>query len=286
MKKIITLIFFFSIFCSCNNGNQKQDKVSSEDLKNLSASELEKIGFEKIASPQTFEDGIKYLEEAAYKGSSKAALEVGLRYAWGNGVIKDKWKARTFLEKNKYDNDARFELGKIIFEDAQTDKDYKEAYEYFQGITYGRNDNSSEYMLGYMNYFGLGTLKDYKSAYKYFDASTKRPNSDTLYGADILGLGDACYYLGIMALEGQGCEKDYGLAESHFSKGFFSNACKYMLGVMNYHGLCKRSSKEMAALLIKQVYDLQGLTEFDKEFNLKAKQFWDEHELWKYSETK
>jgi len=201
-------------------------------------------------------------------------------------VVKDKWKARTFLEKDKYDNDSRFELGKIIFEDARTESEYKEAYDYFKGITYGRNDNSSEYMIGYMNYFGLGTLKDYKTAYKYFEASTKRPNSDTLYGADIFGLGDACYYLGMMALEGQGCEKDYGMAESHFSKGFFSNACKYMLGVMQYHGLCKRSSKEMSALLIKQVYDLQGLTSFDKEFNLKARQFWDEHELWKYSESK
>ena len=283
MNKIITLIIFLSILYSCNNENNKQEKISAEDFENLSVTELEKMGFEKINNPQTFEDGIKYLEEAAYKGSSNAALEVGLRYAWGKGVIKDNLKARTFLKENKYDNDARFELGKIIFEDAQTDKDYNEAYEYFQGITYGRNDNSSEYMLGYMNYFGLGTLKDYKSAYKYFDASTKRPNNDTLYFAHILGFGDACYYLGIMALEGQGCEKDYGLAESHFSKGFFSNACKYMLGVMNYHGLCKRSSKEKSALLIKQVYDPQGLTGFDKQFNLKAKQFWDEHELWKYS---
>lgn len=281
MNKLFWIVIFAIFLASCGNQSNKTESIN---IKDLSVSELEKQGFEKIENPQTLTEGIKYLEEAAYKGSTRAAHEVGLRYAWGNGVAKNKWKARTFLEMDEYDNDSKFELGKIIFEDARTENEYKEAYEYFRDVTYGRNDNSAEYMLGYMNYYGLGTLKDYKSAYKYFDASTKRPNSDTLYGADVFGLGDAFYYLGMMALEGQGCEKDYSLAESHFSKGFFSNACKYMLGVMHYHGLCKRSSKKMAALYIKQVYDMQGLTEFDKDFNLKARQFWDEHELWKYNE--
>ena len=285
MKTILTaLIGLFFILTSCKSDEERSNEIDNNNFKDLSYYELEKIGFEKIEDPETFNQGMQYLEEAAFKGSSSAAREVGLRYARGNGVTQDKWKAQSFLQKVSYEKDCQFELGRIYFEEATMEYEYKKAYECFSSLTYGDYDNYAEYMLGYMNYYGLGTLKDYKSAYNYFEASTKRPNSDTLYGADILGLGDARYYLGIMALEGQGCKKDYALAESHFSKCFYSNACKYMLGFMHYNGLCKRSSKNIAAMYIKQVYEIEGFNELDREFNSKARQFWEEHELWKYSE--
>jgi hypothetical protein len=104
--------------------------------------------------------------------------------------------------------------------------------------------------------------------------------------ADMFGLGSANYYLGVMSLDGKGCKKDYIAAESYFSRGFMSNACKYMYGVMHYFGLCQNSSKQMAALLIKQVYEAQNIDDFDKKFNAKAKEFWDEQQLWKYSQEK
>jgi TPR repeat protein len=179
--KLFVLLVFIATLISCNNEKNKNEKINMEDLKSLSGEELEKIGFEKISNNLTFDDGIKILEEAAYKGSSKSALEVGLRYAWGRGVNINNSKAYTLLKKANYDLDAKFALGKIKFFTAgeypiMKDDDYKEAYKYFQSVTYGSNDNAAEYMLGYMNYYGLGVLVDYSAAFMYFEASTKRPN--------------------------------------------------------------------------------------------------------------
>jgi TPR repeat protein len=285
MKTTFTvLIGLLFILFSCKTDEEKSNEGDAINFENLSSSELEDIGFKKIEDPATFEQGLKYLEEAAMNGSSEAAKEIGLRYARGNGVVQDKWKAMTYL-KRAYDDGCTYELGRIYFEEASSQDDYKKAYECFSSLTFSSYyDNFGEYMLGYMNLHGLGTLKDYKAAYKYFDESTKRPNSDTLYGADLLGLGDAKYYLGMMAFEGLGCKKDFALAESYFDRGFMSNACKYMLGVMHYNGLCRRSSKKLAAQYIKQVYDLEGLNSFDREFSSKARQFWDDNELWRYYE--
>jgi TPR repeat protein len=284
MKTTFTvLIGLLFILFSCKTEEEKSNEIDAINFENLSSSELEDIGFIKIEDPVTFEQGLKYLEEAAMKGSSKAAKEVGLRYAYGNGVVQNKWRATDYLER-AYDDVCTFELGKIYFEESTSQYEYKKAYDCFSSITYGECDNYAEYMLGYMNYYGLGTLKDYKAAYKYFDESTKRPNSDTIYGADLLGLGDAKYYLGMMALEGLGCEKNYAIAESHFNFGFGSNACKYMLGLMHYNGLCKNSSKRQASQYIKQVYDCEGFNRFDREFPSKAREFWDDNELWRYYE--
>lgn len=286
MKTIVKVFFgLLIILISCDNSG-KNNETETIDFENLSSSELENLGFKKIENPETFEQGLQYLEEAAINGSSKAAKEVGLRYARGNGVAQDKWKAMYYLER-AYDDGCTYELGRIYFEEASSQDDYKKAYECFSNLIYSSYyDNFGEYMLGYMNLHGLGTLKDYKAAYKYFDESTKRPNSDTIYGADLLGLGDAKYYLGMMAFEGLGCKKDFALAESYFERGFMSNACKYMLGVMHYNGLCRRSSKKLAAQYIKQVYDLEGLNSFDREFSSKARQFWDDNELWRYYEER
>ena len=284
MKTTFTvLIGLLFILFSCKTDEEKSNEIDAINFENLSSSELEDIGFKKIEDPVTFEQGLKYLEEAAMKGSSKAAKEVGLRYAYGNGVVQNKWRATDYLER-AFDDVCTFELGKIYFEESTSQFEYKKAYDCFSSITYGECDNYAEYMLGYMNYYGLGTLKDYKAAYKYFDESTKRPNSDTIYGADLLGLGDAKYYLGMMALEGLGCEKNYTIAESHFNRGIMSKACEYMLGVMHYNGLCKNSSKKLAAKYIKQVYDHEGFDSFDREFPSKAREFWDENELWRYYE--
>ena len=280
IKVFIGLLF---ILVSCKTDEERSKETDENNFNNLSYSELEAIGFKKIKDPDTFEQGINYLEEAANKGSSLAAKEVGLRYARGNGVIQDKWKAQTFLQR-EFDDDCQFELGRIYFEEATMEYEYKKAYECFKRLTYGEYDNHAEYMLGYMNYYGLGTLKDYKTAYRYFDQSTKRPNSNTLYSADLLGLGDAKYYLGMMALEGLGCKKDYAVAESHFNYFFPSNACKYMYGLMNYHGLCKNSSKKIAAQCMKEVYENDGFNGLDQEFSSKARQFWDDNELWRYYE--
>jgi TPR repeat protein len=285
MKTTFTLpIVLLLYLISCNTNEEQINKTDVINLENLSISELEDLGFKQIKDSETFEDGIKYLDAAAFKGSGKAAQELGIRYAYGNGVNQDYWLAKTYLKKATFNEVTQFTLGRIIFENARSELDYKEAYECFIRSTYGEYDNYSEYMLGYMNYRGLGTLKDYKAAYKYFDESTKRPNSDTIYGADILGLGDAKYFLGMMALDGLGCQKNYALAESHFNLGIMSNACKYMLGVMHYKGLCKRSSKKLAAFFIKQVYEIDGLNGLDQEFSIKARQFWDENELWRYYE--
>ena len=284
MKTIIRVfIGLLIILISCNTDEERSKETDANNFENLSYSELETIGFKKIKDPGTFEQGIKYLEEAANKGSSLAAKEVGLRYAWGNGVSKDKWKAQSFL-KRSYDVASQYTLGTLIFEEAQSDYQYKEAYDCFSRSTYGEYDNYSEYMLGYMNYYGLGTLKNYKLAYEYFDASTKRPNSDTIYGADLLGLGQAKYFLGIMSLDGLGCEKDNRKAESFFTSCLMSNACYYMLGVMHYNGLCVRSSKKMAAYYIKEANDYEAFNNLDREFKSKARQFWDDYELWRYYE--
>jgi TPR repeat protein len=267
---------------------EKQTKKSridlvNENLEKFSSFELEEIGFKKIKNPITFEDGMKYLEKAALQGSSTAAKEVGLRYAWGNGVPQDKWKAQSFLQLS-YDEASRYTLGTLIFEEAQSEFQYKEAYDCFRSAKYGAYDNYSEYMLGYMNYYGLGTLKNYKLAYEYFVASTKRPNSDTTYGADMLGLGHAKYYLGIMSMEGLGCKKDNRKAEWYFTSCIMSNACDFMLGVMHYKGLCERSSKKMAAYYIKKAYDGEAFNNHDREFKSRARQFWDDKELWRYHE--
>jgi TPR repeat protein len=285
MKTTFTLLMLLlCILFSCKTDEEQSNETDAINLENLSINELEDKGFKHIEDPETFEVGIKYLDAAAFKGSGKAAQELGLRYAYGNGVKKDYWLAKTYLKKAAFNEVTQFTLGRIIFENATSELDYKEAYECFNRATYGEYDNYSEYMLGYMNYYGLGTLKNYKIAYEYFDASTKRPDSDTLYGADLLGLGDAKYFLGMMALDGHGCQKNYSIAESHFSLGIMSNACKYMLGVMHYNGLCKRSSKKLAAFFIKQVYEIDGLNGLDQEFSTKARQFWEDKELWRYHE--
>ena len=80
-----------------------------------------------------------------------------------------------------------------------------------------------------------------------------------------------------------GCNKNFKLAETYFNKGFGSIPCLYMLGVMNYYGIASRSSKKNASSYIKLTYELTGFTNLDREFTSKARDFWNEHELWKFS---
>lgn len=170
--------------------------------------------------PRSFEKAAQWFEKSAEQGNADAQLELGKLYAAGKGVPQDKaksvhwFKKAARIEEEDYagepNDEAYYHLGKHYFE--QGDKE--------QVREYLENAMSTEIpevftLLGRLRMAEIGKEGDEDAA---SDARSYFVIAATDLTGELEGETDkaAHYYLGVMARDGKGMEKDPVAAYGHF----------------------------------------------------------------------
>ncbi len=207
-----------------------------------------------------------WYKKSAEQGYAPAQCNLGVMYefGYGEGNSKDFKQAFYWYKKSAEQGDARaqFNLGGMYYwgEGGLTDPTkafywYKKSAE--QGYEY------AQYQLAWMYYYGKGTLKDLSKAFYWYKKSARQSDSQ------------AQYNLAIMYEHGEGTKKDLNKAFYWFKKaaeqGNPEGQCN--LALMYYYGRGSSTDKKQAAYWMKKAYD-SGIQ--------KAKDAWNQLELWKY----
>ncbi|WP_339697430.1 tetratricopeptide repeat protein [uncultured Roseivirga sp.] len=205
------------------------------------------------------------IEKSAKKESKEYQYSLGLSFYHGRyGLDVNKQKALYWIKEsaNSGYSEACLELGRFYSKGDIVTQDYYQAFDWFKKSSeYGSVEG--HYQLGICYQLGEGTLINPNKAFENFLVAAK------------MGYDKAAYNVGIYYYRGLLGNKSYSSALEWFQKSSdsFPDA-KYMLGVMTFYGHGTNESKSKAASLIKQSYE---------EGYLKAKEFWDENELWRYT---
>ncbi len=154
---------------------------------------------------QNAAEGFKWYEKAAEQGLTEAQHELGMCYAAGAGVKKDKQEALTWFEKAANNNHiySQYVVGRYYQKGKWTEQNPKKAFESFKKAA--ENDfPSGQYELGLCYKNGEGTVEDPKKAFEWFQKAADQE------------LDDAQYELGLCYLEGRGVKKDNEEAKRYF----------------------------------------------------------------------
>lgn len=135
---------------------------------------------------------------------------MGLCFSSGTGVEKDESKALEWFYKaarnGEGNTDAMFEIGLYNFQGIVTEKNYKQAFDWFS-IASEKGDPDSNLFLGYMYRDGLYVESNFDTAFEFFSKA-----------ADA-GLPSAIKEIGFLYFNGQGVERDVQTAINWFRKG-------------------------------------------------------------------
>jgi hypothetical protein len=106
----------------------------------------------------------------AAQGDAQAQLQLGLRYAEGDGVIQnDKEAARWFgLAANQGLAEAQYRYGLALLEGRGVVQDYRAAFGWIEKPALGGNARA-QYSLGELYRYGTGTAVDKARAYLWFN---------------------------------------------------------------------------------------------------------------------
>jgi hypothetical protein len=106
----------------------------------------------------------------AHQGDAEAQLQLGLRYAEGNGVIQsDKEAAKWFAQAAKQGlAEAQYQYGLALLEGRGVVQDYKAAFGWIEKPAQ-RGYAKAQYSLGELYRYGTGTAVDKARAYLWFN---------------------------------------------------------------------------------------------------------------------
>lgn len=106
----------------------------------------------------------------AAEGDAEAQLQLGMRYAEGDGVIQnDKEAARWFARAAKQGlAEAQYQYGRVLLEGRGVVQDYKAAFEWIEKPA-KRGYAKAQYSLGELYRYGTGTAIDKSRAYLWFN---------------------------------------------------------------------------------------------------------------------
>ena len=106
----------------------------------------------------------------ASKGDADAELQMGLRYAEGDGVIKNDKEAALWFEKAARHNkaEAQYRYGLALLQGRGVVQDYKAAFHWIEQPA-RRGHSQAQYSLGELYRYGTGTERDIARAYLWFN---------------------------------------------------------------------------------------------------------------------
>ena len=111
----------------------------------------------------------------ATQGDADAELLMGLRYADGNGVIKnDKEAARWFEKAARHGNaEAQYRYGLALLEGRGVVQDYRAAFSWIEQPARLGHSNA-QYTLGELYRYGTGTVMNKAQAYLWFNLAASQ----------------------------------------------------------------------------------------------------------------
>ncbi len=128
----------------------------------------EDIGLSASTSNQNYGQ----IAARATQGDAEAELMMGMRYADGNGVIKNEKEAVRWLEKAAHHGkgEAQYRYGLALLEGRGVVQDYKAAFHWIE-VRAKRGLSQAQFTLGELYRFGTGTAMDKAQAYLWFNLS-------------------------------------------------------------------------------------------------------------------
>jgi TPR repeat protein len=163
----------------------------------------------------SYDNGIAFYKKGLYKKAmdsfiissngqnNQAMFAIGVMYANGDGVKKDKNKSKYWFKKSALNGNinACNKLGNIY----ALKKDYKKSFKWFEKSA-KKGDSQASYNLGYFYTGGLGVKMDLKKSLYWYEKSS------------IAGNIDAQLNLGFMYIAGHGTKVDYKKASFWIKK--------------------------------------------------------------------
>ena len=106
----------------------------------------------------------------AEAGDPEAQLQLGMRYAAGDGVVQNDKEAAKWLERaaRKGLADAQYEYGLMLLQGRGVVQDYRAAFEWIEKPA-RRGHAKAQYSLGELYRYGTGTAIDKARAYLWFN---------------------------------------------------------------------------------------------------------------------
>ena len=130
------------------------------------------IAKDQLATVATSSSENSYSEVAtrAARGDANAEQLMGLRYADGNGVIKNDKEATHWFEKAARHGqaEAQYRYGLALLEGRGVAQDYKAAFHWIEQPA-KRGHSYAQYSLGELYRYGTGTARDKAQAYLWFN---------------------------------------------------------------------------------------------------------------------
>ena len=173
-------------------------------------------------------EDIKLLTKRAEKGDAEAQNDLGLKYAYGDGVAIDYAQAYYWFKKSAEQGNivGQGNLGWCFYYGYGVEQNYEQAYYWFKKSA-ERGSAYSQNYLGSIYYNGLGTQQNFEQAAYWFRKSAEQGDEYSMNG---IGL---CYY------KGEGVEQDYKQSFSWYMKSALkgNSDAQCTIGFMYYLGL-------------------------------------------------
>ena len=117
----------------------------------------------------------KQIATRATQGDADAELQMGQRYADGNGVIKNDKEAAHWFEKAARHGqaEAQYRYGLALLEGRGVVQDYKAAFSWIEQPAKLGHSNA-QYSLGELYRYGTGTVMDKAQAYLWFNLAASQ----------------------------------------------------------------------------------------------------------------
>jgi TPR repeat protein len=128
------------------------------------------------------------LYQRAKRGDAQAELEMGLRYAQGDGLIKNPKEAAQWFAKaaRQGSGEAQYQLGLALLDGQGVVQDFRAAFAWIEKPA-RKGYAPAQYTLGELYRFGTGTEMDKAKAYLWFNLAAAQGVEDAAKARDSVG---------------------------------------------------------------------------------------------------
>ena len=128
------------------------------------------------------------LYQRAKRGDAQAELEMGMRYAQGDGFIKNPKEAAQWFAKaaRQGSGEAQYQLGLALLDGQGVVQDFRAAFSWIEKPA-RKGYAPAQYTLGELYRFGTGTDTDKAKAYLWFNLAAAQGVEDAAKARDSVG---------------------------------------------------------------------------------------------------
>jgi TPR repeat protein len=177
--------------------------------------------------PQDYAIARHWYENAVSQGHASAQSNLGVLYANGHGVPQDYAMARQWFEKAAAQGDAlgQYKLGVLYDKGQGVPQDYAMARQWWEKAA-AQGFARAQVNLGVLYERGRGVPQDYVQARQWYEKAAAQGNAA------------AQYLLGLLYLDGKGVPQDYAMAREWFEKAAAQGDAlgQFWLGTLYYRG--------------------------------------------------